>query len=89
MLFTELTVFAYFNSFAVVLFIFESIVISLFAFSAYESNFDSCIISHATGTSIFNYLTAFNAICVPPSSAAALFVAKICATKKDLHNEVA
>ena len=44
------------ESVRVVLLVFLCVVISLLALGAYESNFDSCIISHDFGTSHIKFI---------------------------------
>ena len=44
------------ESVRIILLVFLCVVISLLALSAYESNFDSCIISHDFGTSHLNFI---------------------------------
>ena len=52
----ELTVFLKFEPVRIILLVFLCVVVSLLALSAYESNLDSCIISHDFGTSHLNFI---------------------------------
>ncbi len=49
----KLAVFLQLKSVRVVFLVLLRVVISLLALSTYQSNFDSCIISHVSGTSHF------------------------------------
>ena len=49
----ETTVFLKFKSIGIVLFVLLCVVVSLLTFSTDQSNLNSCIISHLSGTSIF------------------------------------
>ena len=81
----KLAVFLKLKSVRVVLLVFLRVIISLLALGAYESNLDSCIISHVSGTShflLFDPCGITEESCVPPSSGSSVSSAHIDTTKK-------
>ena len=56
----EFAVLVHFKSVGVILLVFLRFIVSLLAFCANESNFDSCIISHFFGTSHLNFFDLFD-----------------------------
>ena len=83
-----------FKSVRVILLVFLRVIVSLLALGAYQSDLDSCIISHISGTSHFKLFTVYHkqTVCVPPSPnsvAQSLSAWRFpSATKKDLLAEV-
>jgi hypothetical protein len=81
----EFAVLVHFKSVGVILLVFLRFIVSLFALCAYESNFDSCIISHFSAPPIKIFLTV--SVSVPPSEKAVCLVLSDGA--KNRHNKKA
>ena len=79
----EATVLFKFEPIRIVLFVLLCVVISLFALSAYQSDLDSCVISHFAAPPILFYLTfSHESVRVPPSRSSLFGQRKPCTEKR-------